>query len=483
MRGWPIRLSVKSLSAVLLLACLARAQQTEDPSQIYKIASPSVGSLVALDSKGLVIWSGTAFFVSADGKLITNYHVIDHAPRLVLRLQDGTEHAVTFVLATDKDKDLAFMQLDAEKSSFLPLACARPPAIGSTVFTIGNPLGMLENTFAQGIISGIRKVDGNALLQTSAPISHGSSGGPLLNEFGEVVGVTTATMGEGQNLNFAVPVAEVCELISKSGSPKLFSSMFTSSLPKIQAVDEGSKPVAEGSPINPHWLSSGSRSVLADPHFYDLEINQREEVLSEIDPRFRSLPPQRRQSYLWAAETANLPRPLVSTNTFSWTPVDPRSKAEFSGPDGLTKTFDTGSIEVEARFPAISLGMGRFLAGHLKITNQSSEEILVVPQTFFLRVTKPKAEILRFEYPSRVSHELMYAMVSANMTTGIALPGDLYRMIGSIPSMAIKQLRLRSGESVEGEVFFENPAGKMREFVLNVFIGETAVLIPFSIAK
>jgi hypothetical protein len=164
--------------------------------------------------------------VSADGKLITNFHVVDHAPTLRVRLEDKGGITFPLVLTADKAADLALLKMSANQHPFLRLACASQPEIGSTVFSIGNPLGVLENTFSQGIISGVRQVNGHTLLQTSAPISHGNSGGPLLNAAGEVVGITTATVEAGQNLNFAVPADQ--EVV-----PQVFSVRVTKPRPLL----------------------------------------------------------------------------------------------------------------------------------------------------------------------------------------------------------------------------------------------------------
>src|SRR6516225_1013196 len=88
--------------------------------------------------------------------------------------------------------------------------------VGDSVYAVGNPEG-LEGTFSQGIVSGIRESGGDRLLQITAPISPGSSGGPVLNEKGEVIGVSVATFRDGQNLNFAVPSIYLKELLSKAG--------------------------------------------------------------------------------------------------------------------------------------------------------------------------------------------------------------------------------------------------------------------------
>jgi S1-C subfamily serine protease len=89
--------------------------------------------------------------------------------------------------------------------------------VGDQVYVVGNPEG-LEGTFSQGIVSGIRTFDSDSILQITAPISPGSSGGPVLDSVGNVIGIAVATFKSGQNLNFAVPVSYLKSLLSKSGS-------------------------------------------------------------------------------------------------------------------------------------------------------------------------------------------------------------------------------------------------------------------------
>lgn len=115
------------------------------------------------------------------------------------------------VLGVDQDRDLALLSVDV-KAPALRLADPVPAEVGDTVYAVGNPEG-LEGTFPQGLISGIRQRGSDSILQITAPISPGSSGGPFLNSKGQVVGIAVSTWTEGQNLNFAVPVAYLSALL------------------------------------------------------------------------------------------------------------------------------------------------------------------------------------------------------------------------------------------------------------------------------
>lgn len=137
------------------------------------------------------------------------------------------------VVGYNIEYDLALIKI--ADNSGTPLTLKSPVVnIGQKIFAIGNPLG-LEGTISDGIISGLRDYEGLSLLQISAPISPGNSGGPVVDENGEVIGVATYTFSEGQNLNFAVPVKYLKELINNQTSlVSLASLVRTDSTPSKQ---------------------------------------------------------------------------------------------------------------------------------------------------------------------------------------------------------------------------------------------------------
>ena len=143
---------------------------------------------------------GSGFFVG-EGVIATNLHVIEGASygRVKLVGQNGT-HEIKGTVGIDERHALALLSGDHKTAPALQLATSKLPAVGETVYVVGNRHG-LEGTFSQGIVSGIRTLEQDKLLQITAPISPGSSGGPVLNERGEVIGVAVATLKSGQNLN------------------------------------------------------------------------------------------------------------------------------------------------------------------------------------------------------------------------------------------------------------------------------------------
>jgi hypothetical protein len=152
--------------------------------------------------------------VTKDGIIVTNYHVIAEGTSAVVKLPDGAFYVVDGILASDKARDLAVIKAHGENFRTLSLGDSDHVQVGQEVVAIGNPLS-LESTVSSGIVSSIRTIDekGGKYLQVTAPISPGSSGGPLLNMEGQVVGITTMYLKGGENLNFAIPVNDARRLL------------------------------------------------------------------------------------------------------------------------------------------------------------------------------------------------------------------------------------------------------------------------------
>lgn len=203
-----------------------QATQPVEPKQdiatISRDASKSVVLVVVSDANGREIRQGSGVIVSTDGKVVTNYHVIDGSSSAVIKFPNGAFFLVGGVLATNKEKDIAVLKASGSDFSPLALGDSDKLQVGEEVVSIGSPLS-LEATVSNGIISSIRdmKDERQPLVQTTAPVSPGSSGGALLNMRGELIGITTAQMSSGQNLNFAVPINIVKPFLSASSLRKL----------------------------------------------------------------------------------------------------------------------------------------------------------------------------------------------------------------------------------------------------------------------
>ena len=200
--------------------------------EIYKKASLSVVEVTAESTNR--VSTGTGFFIDNNGTLVTNYHVIKKCTSAKITLADGRSFVVNEVLGYSESKDLAILSIDCHNSIPLELRKAAV-ATGEKVYAIGSSLG-LSGSMSEGIISTAeREIDGQIFIQTTTPISHGNSGGPLMDGAGMVVGITTASMTDGQNLNFAIPVS-VIDSISRN-SPTTLPEMFPQSVEWISECD------------------------------------------------------------------------------------------------------------------------------------------------------------------------------------------------------------------------------------------------------
>ena len=207
---------------------------------VAKKTFPSVVMIVMEDANGQPNAIGSGFFV-AEGVVASNFHVVEGAAGgFVKIIGDKTKYDIEGIVGLDEFHDLVLLQLKGASAPPLTLGDSKKLAIGEEVFAVGNPQG-LEGTFSQGIISSIRELEGGALLQITAPISPGSSGGPVLNGKAEVVGVTVATYKGGQNLNFAIPSQYLKDLLSKKESPKPIKSSSKRTSEKSVLKDLGGK--------------------------------------------------------------------------------------------------------------------------------------------------------------------------------------------------------------------------------------------------
>lgn len=183
--------------------------------------------------------SGSGFLISADGLFVTNHHVLGDAGRATVTLRDGRRFEGVEVLARDPTHDLVLARLDGTGLPFAPLS-AREAEAGEPSFAIGNPLG-LNFSITQGILSAEREFHGTKCWQMQTDIAPGSSGGPLFDQHGEVIGVNT--MGRGGGLNIAVKVEHVHQLLERERTSE-----------RLEPAREGlrvTQLVVEGRPATP----------------------------------------------------------------------------------------------------------------------------------------------------------------------------------------------------------------------------------------
>lgn len=193
----------------MILACSSSAgskKPTAVPTKdLVQRSKPAIVRIEVLTALGPGV--GTGFVISADGRIATNLHVIRGAKEIIVTLLDGTKIQVEEVAAIDPDRDLAILKVKTQRElPTLRLGDSDGVSAGDPVVAIGNPLGVFDYTVSDGLISSVRALSASlTILQISAPISQGSSGGPLFNEQGEVIGVATAIIGEAQNINIGIP--------------------------------------------------------------------------------------------------------------------------------------------------------------------------------------------------------------------------------------------------------------------------------------
>jgi S1-C subfamily serine protease len=200
------------LVAAVLLVYAGPAAGQGAPREVRE-ASAQVLTLRGYDAAGKQTAQGSGFFFGP-GRIATNFHVIAGAERVVvIGIGGDTVAMVTQVEAFDERLDLAILGAPRGRSSGITIETFVPD-IGDPIWTYGSPKG-LTGTMSDGILSALRQRNGRSVLQITAPISPGSSGGPVLDGRGRVVGVTVSSIVEGQNLNFAVPARELARLAAR----------------------------------------------------------------------------------------------------------------------------------------------------------------------------------------------------------------------------------------------------------------------------
>ena len=210
--------------AIVLLSCPLSNAPAQTAPQIAEKALAATVSLEMRDINGAVLFTGSGFFVRPN-LIATNYHVIEGAARGTAKLVDRHRTStIEGITAIDKTNDLALLKVTMQGIKSLSLGDSDTVLIGETVFVAGNPMG-LEGTISEGIISSRRDVNITERFQMTAPISPGSSGGPVLNRKGKVIGVSVASYHglAAQNLNFAIPSNYLKTLLAQSGTVKTFS--------------------------------------------------------------------------------------------------------------------------------------------------------------------------------------------------------------------------------------------------------------------
>jgi serine protease Do len=250
-----IHMKMRRLAGLMLLPIAVWAQQpskptagrapltssrsnavVKTPSQILDENRISIAVIVAAGNTSLKL--GTGFFVRSTGLLLTNFHVIEGTELVGVKMPGGS--AVLWARRAtgfDLDNDLVVLRVETDVASPVSLGDSDQVRIGEPIVVVGNPEG-LEQTVSNGLVSGTREVDGRRLFQISAPISEGSSGSPVFNDRGDVIGVVVSSLESGQNLNFAVPINYAKPLLT-SVTEESISSLPTRIRPEARPGNGG----------------------------------------------------------------------------------------------------------------------------------------------------------------------------------------------------------------------------------------------------
>jgi S1-C subfamily serine protease len=263
------------LHGLILTFSLAALQAEDVPSLVQK-TKPAVVEILTFDQQNKPLKTGTGFFVSSDGALLTNFHVISGASSILAKTPTGAVYFLKNVTAASEADDVAKLQFLVTDVPFLTLGSSLKAVEGQRVLVIGNPEG-LEGTVSDGIISAFRS--GRKMIQITAPISPGSSGSPVLDETGQVVGMATLVSKEGQNLNFAISAEAIKDAIQSGVTPSVAGNKDDDFLQMIQGKPTAayyfSKAFSEGNEKNyKDAIKDYTEAIRTTPAFADAYANR-----------------------------------------------------------------------------------------------------------------------------------------------------------------------------------------------------------------
>jgi S1-C subfamily serine protease len=204
-------------------------------------SAPAVALLTVYDAQGQKLGSGTGFFVSAGGRMVTNHHVVEKASRISAKLTDGRELRVLGVLTQDEARDLAVVQVEGSGYPWLPLGDSRTLRVGDEIAVIGSPLG-LSTALSTGVVAAVREDGlpeeekgksklGAWAIQITAATSPGSSGSPVLSRRGEVVAVVVGGYSNAEGMSFGIRAEAAQALIERippGAAPSPFATQASS---------------------------------------------------------------------------------------------------------------------------------------------------------------------------------------------------------------------------------------------------------------
>ena len=295
--GWDPEIAPAAEDTLYVAQWTAQKLTSEE---IYAQISPAVVEVTVIEPGGDFYHIGSGFFIDDQGTMVTNYHVIDGTITGEVTTKDGSSYDIVAVKDYDEGLDLAILEVDITGNPFLRIS-DEDVVTGETVYAMGSSQG-LTGTFSDGIVStASRDMEGVHCIQITAPISQGNSGGPLVNIYGEVVGINSMSLVDGQNLNFAIDVDELDKL-SHAGSitlQELYDIMypaeettisegegFYGDADKAELEPNGSLLLAD-SMDNGTWIA-GEVSDVDDLDWFSINLDSPCDVFFEVAPYYKS---------------------------------------------------------------------------------------------------------------------------------------------------------------------------------------------------
>ena len=197
-----------SLFSLIILASIFTCHSQIDLPTLISHAEKAVCYIETFDENDRPLKIGTGFFIDENGTCVTNYHVLEESKKIRITTIEKKIFEIAEILKSSKEYDIVVFKITtSEKINYLKID-RKLPMKGESIVTIGNPMG-LNWSASEGIISSIRNTQHINIMQIAAPISEGNSGCPVLNKYGEVVGIATFQLNKGQNLNFALHISTI----------------------------------------------------------------------------------------------------------------------------------------------------------------------------------------------------------------------------------------------------------------------------------
>ncbi len=281
--------------SVAIVAALAAADPCTDTVALGEKVIASTVTVLADTEQGIA-GSGSGFFVR-DDLIVTNWHVVAGSKKLRVKLgqDDKGTVAVTGIVAADLANDLAVIQLETPASGVGLDVSADVPKRGAKVYAFGSPR-LLEATMSDGIISAVRDIDGVERYQMTAAVSPGSSGGPLTDACGAVIGVAYMKVRDAENLNFAIPSRFVLAVLDTVSEPQDADVVERAQMARVRKITAARLGVPDGvdpeqwvqvDPVTQKFFVGISKRELAGPEFF--RHVGRGDLVTEADNTYASV--------------------------------------------------------------------------------------------------------------------------------------------------------------------------------------------------